>query len=160
MNPWGLNATGLLVWGVVAHLLSDWVLQNDYLARNKGARRRRFEVKRHVEHPSRWWDRHPALYVHVAITAAIAAVVLGWLSIPVALVHGWIDTRWPVNAWQRLIRQTRPARAPTFTAATASMNITSTWGAFKPLDIGLLVFMAVDQVFHVLTLAAAALVAA
>ena len=35
MNPWDLDATGLLIWGIVAHLIADWPLQNDWMARHK-----------------------------------------------------------------------------------------------------------------------------
>jgi hypothetical protein len=90
MNPWDLSASDLLIWGLVLHLVADWPLQNDWMARHKAS------------------FRHPAGYVHAAIHGGLLAFVFGWLSLPLAVVHLLIDTRRPVVWWSRLIRQTQP----------------------------------------------------
>ena len=84
------NATNLLIWGFVAHLVSDWLFQNDWMARNKGSL------------------VHPAAWVHGAICAAALLVVF---PAPMALVlgvaHMLIDTRRPLNWWWAVIGKIR-----------------------------------------------------
>lgn len=112
MNPFDLSASDLLIWGVVLHLIADWPLQNDWMANNKAKRGRQFRMIkgalgwRPVE--SRWFIRHPAAYVHAGIHGILLAVVFGWVSIPLAVVHLIIDTRVPVVWWSKLVRQTQP----------------------------------------------------
>lgn len=84
------EATTLLVWGAVAHLVADWLLQNEWMAVNKGSL------------------RHPAAYVHAGIHGALLALIFGWVAVPLAVGHLLIDTRKPVEWWSRLIRQTQP----------------------------------------------------
>ena len=77
-------ATTYLVWGIVAHLVADWLLQNDWMAVNK-------------VHPF----KSAAAWVHATIHVLCLAVVfpidvafiLGW-------VHLWVDTRTPL-VWLR-----------------------------------------------------------
>src|SRR5690349_10900130 len=90
MNPWGLDATGLMTWGLVAHLIADWPLQNDWMANNKAT-------------------SLLANAVHASIHGVLLALVFGWVAIPLALAHGLIDTRRPVVWWSRLVRQTQPS---------------------------------------------------
>jgi hypothetical protein len=90
MNPFDLTASDLLIWGFVAHLIADWPLQNDWMARNKASL------------------RHPAGYVHAGIHGVLLAFVFGWVAVPLAAVHLLIDTRVPVVWWSRLVRQTQP----------------------------------------------------
>jgi hypothetical protein len=85
-----MSATDLMVWGLVAHLIADWPLQNDWMAANKANL------------------RHPAGYVHAAIHGAALALVFGWVAAPLAVAHLLIDTRVPVAWWSRLVRQTQP----------------------------------------------------
>jgi hypothetical protein len=83
-------ATELLVWGAMAHLVADWLLQNEYLALNKTSL------------------RHPAAYVHSGLHWAALTPVFGLQSAALlALSHLLIDTRVPLATWQRLIGQTR-----------------------------------------------------
>jgi hypothetical protein len=144
MNPFDLDATGLMIWGLVAHLIADWPLQNDWMANRKAARRQRWDIQREmmggtsVELPGRWWDRHPAAYVHAGLHGLLLALVFGWVAAPLALAHLVIDTRWPVATWSRLVRQTQPSG--------------------DGYDVGLEVRFWTDQVFHILTIALAALV--
>lgn len=80
----------LLLMGIVAHLVADWLLQNDWMARNKASL------------------RHPAAWVHGGIHFALMLLVF---SPPVALVvattHMLLDTRRPLAWWRRVFRQTR-----------------------------------------------------
>ena len=85
-----MDATDLLVWGIVAHLVCDWLLQNEWMAVNKVSL------------------RHPAAYVHAGIHGIGLALVFGWIAIPLAVSHLLIDTRKPVAWWSRTIRQTQP----------------------------------------------------
>lgn len=74
---------------LVAHLIGDWLLQNDWMARNKA----------NLAHPSAW--------VHGAIHALLLALALGWLGgLVLAILHVLTDTRIPQRWWTRVFRQT------------------------------------------------------
>lgn len=199
MNLWDLDATGLMVWGLVVHLVADWMLQSDWMATNKARRRPRkplpeplglSEVPR-AEYA--WYDRHPAAYVHAGIHGVLLALVFGWVALPLALVHLVIDTRTPVVWWSRLIRQTQPwmrkaveawaadpecrpysmdfddlgsdvvrmkvkTREPTSAERLDMLMRDMREWTCPVLDLGTVVRLWVDQVFHVATIAVAALV--
>lgn len=170
MNPFGLNATGLLVWGLVAHLIADWLLQNWWLARHKSERLVRTSRPLGLLTESWWWKRHPAAYVHAGIHAVALALVFGLASLPLAIAHLLVDTRVPVEWWSRLIRQTQP-KEPVTTVVHPTLTFTAggpfakqratvlVQGPGAPVvDLGLLVWMANDQVWHVATIAIGALV--
>lgn len=75
--------------GVVAHLIADWFLQNDWMATNKVSL------------------LHPAAWVHGAIHAACLGLALGWpAGMALAAVHMLIDTRSLLRRWQRVFGQT------------------------------------------------------
>jgi hypothetical protein len=159
VNPWHLSVTELLVWAIVAHVVTDWLAQNDWMATGKAQRRPLPDPSRAgIHRVGRWYDRHPAWWVHTAITAIGACAVFGWPGLVVALAHGLIDTRAPVAAWMAALKQTLPQHPPIFSQVTSSMSVTGTWGSFRPVDVGIIVAMAVDQAFHLVTLAIAALV--
>jgi hypothetical protein len=70
--------------GLIAHLVADWVLQNDWMARNKMRL------------------RHPAAWVHAGIHAVCLGFALGWMAgLVLGFVHLLIDTRIPVVWWMR-----------------------------------------------------------
>ena len=70
--------------GLVAHLVGDWILQNDWMARNKTSL------------------RHPAAWTHAAIQGLCLGLALGWLAgLVLGFVHLLIDTRVPVTWWMR-----------------------------------------------------------
>lgn len=74
--------------GLVAHLVADWVLQNDWMARHKSDL------------------GHPAAYVHAGIHAACLAVALGPLGGAVlGVVHLLVDSRAPVAWWMRVYKR-------------------------------------------------------
>ena len=75
--------------GLVAHLVADWLFQNDWMATHKGSL------------------RHPAAWVHGAIQFALLTLALGWVSgLVLAVVHILVDTRGPQRAWARFFGQT------------------------------------------------------
>jgi hypothetical protein len=134
LNPFGLDATGLMVWGLVAHLVADWLLQNDAMATRKA------NLKD--------WPG----YLHASIHGALLAFVFGWVSIPLAVAHLLIDTRIPVAWWSSLIRQTQPT-------GVVSCNLTNR-NVVPVVDIGMFVRFWNDQVWHIACIAVAALVVA
>ena len=84
------NIVTLFEKALVAHLLGDWLFQNDWMAQNKMAL------------------RHPAAWVHAAIHGLLLGLVLGWKGgLVLAVLHLFVDTRIPLNAWSALVRQTR-----------------------------------------------------
>lgn len=74
--------------GLVAHLVADWVLQTDWMARNKLRL------------------RHPAAWTHASIHAVCLSLALGWQAgLILAIVHMLIDTRVPVDWWMRVVKK-------------------------------------------------------
>jgi hypothetical protein len=74
--------------GLVAHLIGDWVLQNDWMARNKMSL------------------RHPAAWTHGAVHALCLGLALGWQAgLVLGFVHMLIDTRVPVAWWLRWFKK-------------------------------------------------------
>jgi hypothetical protein len=81
-------ATNLLVWGMLAHLIADWLLQNRWMAEHKTTL------------------RHPAAWVHSGIHGlALAFVFPPAIAGLLALSHLLIDTRKPVAWWTRTYLQ-------------------------------------------------------
>jgi len=98
--------------GLLAHLVADWLLQNDWMAQNKGKL------------------THPASWTHAAIHLVALSLALGWQAgLVLSFTHLLIDTRVPMQQWQRLIKQTRQGPAALHVAI---------WG---------------DQVLHIVTIA-------
>lgn len=89
------TATDLLAWGAVAHLIADWLLQNEWMAVNKVSL------------------RHPAAWVHAGIhfLGLLLIFPAAW-AILVALIHLLIDTRRPLVWWRRVFRQTTEPNNP------------------------------------------------
>ena len=77
---------------VVVHLVADWILQNDWMARHKS------DV------------RHPAAWVHSGIHAVCLTWALGWQGgLALGLVHLLIDTRHPLRWWTRVYKKCEKA---------------------------------------------------
>lgn len=70
--------------GLIAHLVADWILQNDWMALNKTSL------------------RHPAAWVHAGIHAVCLGLALGGSAgLVLGILHLLIDTRIPVSWWMR-----------------------------------------------------------
>jgi hypothetical protein len=82
-------ATELLVWGIVAHLIADWIFQNHWMAINKA----------NLTHPAAWVHGFIHLVAALCIFTPLYAFTL-------AFVHILIDTRIPIKFWQRFYKQT------------------------------------------------------
>jgi hypothetical protein len=134
-----------MVWGLVAHLVADWPLQNDWMARHKADL------------------RHPAGYVHAGIHGALLAPVFGRVAAPLALAHLIIDTRKPVQWWSRTVRQTQPEPWFAFASRMDREPAEDAPGHHehreRPLyDVGTEVRFWTDQVFHIACIAGAAVI--
>ena len=82
--------------------------------------------------------RHPAGYVHAGVYTLFMLPLFPWsLALLIGLTHLFIDTRGPVHWWMRNVKRMLPGTS----VATAFLE------------------SAVDQAFHVVVLAAAALAA-
>jgi hypothetical protein len=85
-----LQATTLLLWGIVIHLALDWLAQNDFLARNKSSL------------------KHPAAYVHSGIHfIGLLLIFSPLVALVIAIIHLLIDTRKPLQWWRNFFRQTQ-----------------------------------------------------
>jgi hypothetical protein len=74
--------------GLVAHLVADWLLQNDWMALNKANL------------------RHPAGWVHAAIHGVLLGFALGWLGgVVLGILHLLIDTGSLLNWWFRVFKK-------------------------------------------------------
>lgn len=136
MNPWDLSASELMIWGLVIHLIADWSLQNEWMAQNKMYLRTSY-----------------AGYVHAGIHGVLLALIFGWAAIFLAAAHLLIDTRIPVIWWSKLIRQTPPMGT---LLVTEDLEGEDERLVFM-YDLGLEVRIWTDQVFHITTIALAAL---
>lgn len=133
-------ATNLFVWGLVWHLIADWLLQNDFLATNKC----RFVGPRDYLPFSRpappgggplFLLPHPAAFVHSGIHLLGLLLIFPWYAaLIVAITHLLIDTRVPLTWWRGFFRQTQEGPMALHVAL---------WG---------------DQVLHITVLAIAALI--
>jgi hypothetical protein len=80
--------------GLLAHLIADWLLQNDWMAKHKTSL------------------RHPASWTHAAIQGVALSLALGWQAgLILGIIHLLIDTRIPLAWWQRVFRQTNEGPA-------------------------------------------------
>jgi hypothetical protein len=87
--------TDLLVWGVVAHIVADWFLQNEWMAVNKTK------------------FGHPAGSVHAVIHyAAFLFVFSPFVAFLIAVSHYAIDLRAPLVWWRKTIKQTTDPQNP------------------------------------------------
>jgi hypothetical protein len=78
--------------GLVAHLVADWILQNDWMALNKTNL------------------RHPAGWVHAGLHALCLGLALGPLAGAVlGGVHLLLDTRVPLDWWIRVFKRSDQA---------------------------------------------------
>lgn len=84
-----MDATELLVWGGLVHLVVDWLFQSEWIAEHKADL------------------RHPAGYLHAAAHALALLLVFPPLAaLGLGAAHLVIDTRQPLRLWARLVSQT------------------------------------------------------
>jgi len=165
-----MSATDLLIWGIVVHLVIDWLAQNEWMAVNKAKRRlkrcnRGMLPAGHRATYSRWWDRHPAAYVHAGLHGLAQLLVFPWpAALAIGVTHLLIDTRKPVEWWSKLIRQTQPAEVPhalVYMAKAEEHQIRhdedAPAGSPILMDLGAVVRIWADQVWHIVVIAVAAL---
>lgn len=171
-----IAAAPYLVWGLVLHLIADWLFQNEWMSVNKAKRRVRVKygdvpqgdgtVREPIAHSKApWWDRHPAAYVHGGIHGAIQLLIFPWwAALFIGITHLLIDTRKPVEWWSKLIRQTQPnVRREAFSNDEISGVMVADRDAFRvrleydAFDFGTEVRFWTDQVFHIAVVAIAAL---
>lgn len=81
------DVTVLLVWGIIVHLIADWLLQTEWMAAHK------------VD------LRHPAAWAHSGIHTVGLILVFAWpIALLIGLSHLWIDTRKPLIWWMRMVK--------------------------------------------------------
>jgi len=74
--------------GLIAHLVADWLLQNEWMAVHKAKL------------------LHPAAWIHSAIHGLLLGLALGWKGgVVLGIVHLLIDTSRPVNWWLRWFKK-------------------------------------------------------
>jgi len=74
--------------GFIAHLVADWLLQNEWMAVNKS----------NLLHPAGW--------IHAAIYGLMLGLGLGWKGgVVLGILHLFIDTGRPVDWWIRLFKK-------------------------------------------------------
>jgi hypothetical protein len=89
-----MRQTDRLVWGVVAHEVADWLLQNHWMATNKAN------------------PNHPAGIVHAGIHAlAMMFVFPVRVSLLLGAVHYLIDLRCILAWWRKFYQQTQEGEA-------------------------------------------------
>ena|ERR1041384_7241073 len=72
---------------LVAHLIADWLLQNNWMAKNK------------------YSLVHPAAWIHASIYAASLALAIGWpAGLTLGLLHLIIDTGIPLQWWTHIYK--------------------------------------------------------
>lgn len=177
MNPWHLSTGDLLIFGLVFHLIADFPLQNDWMALNKAKRAStRYRIRSdltNVERGSyseyettRWFNRHPAAYVHAGIQTFFLTLVFGWPAFFIGLAHLIIDCRWIVEKWSKFIKQTQPTNRVVETYSLVDVRSVTRklyeWNEpTQPIyDIGTEVRIWTDQVFHIACLLVAAILVA
>lgn len=90
---------------LIAHLVGDWILQNDWMARNKSSL------------------RHPASWTHSMIQGVCLGLALGWKAGPwLGFAHLLIDTRVPLGWWIRVFKKSDAAAD----AATIAIGLDQT----------------------------------
>lgn len=81
--------TYLFIAGLLAHLICDFFLQSEWMARNKVSL------------------KHPAAWVHSGIHTAGALIIFPWpVALALGVSHILIDTRVPLQVWRKFYRQT------------------------------------------------------
>jgi len=84
-----VKSTDRLLWGIMAHLSADWLLQNQWMADNKST------------------VGHPAGILHALIHAlALTLVFPRRVALLLGVIHYIIDLRFLLRWWRETFRQT------------------------------------------------------
>ena len=87
-----LDATGYILYGIILHLIADWLFQTEWMALNK------------------WNLKHPASWVHSGIHSAFNLLIFPWyVAVPIGFSHLLIDTRKPLIWWIRVVKSMEPS---------------------------------------------------
>ena len=132
MNPRHLSATELLIWGIVLHLVADWLFQSRWMAENKAKL------------------SHPAGYIHAGIHGLFLGPLFGWAVIPLAFTHLIIDTRKPLEWWAKIMPQTPVENRTIFQRWQYEVE------EIPLYDLGMEIMFWRDQTLHILCIAVAA----
>ncbi|HSO19407.1 MAG TPA: DUF3307 domain-containing protein [Desulfosarcina sp.] len=77
---------------MIAHLVADWMLQTDWMARHK----------MNLKHPAGW--------IHAAIHGLCLTWALNWVAgLVLGVAHLLIDTRVPLEFWMRRVKMCKEA---------------------------------------------------
>lgn len=94
LNIFAFHGGSLLPILLVCHIIADWFLQNEYVAKNK----------------SNW--KHPCAYSHSLLHFVLYSVVTSWqIAAFIAILHFIIDLRFILVWWKNLIGQTTTGEA-------------------------------------------------
>ncbi len=104
---------------LVAHLVADWLLQNDWMALNKTN------------------PRHPAGWVHASIHGLLLGLALGWQGgIVLGILHLLIDLGGLVNWWIRVFKKCgqapQSALIRIWTDQVIHIALIAAWVTFAP----------------------------
>jgi len=81
---------------VVAHLVADWLLQNDWMAMHKAKL------------------LHPAGWLHASVHVVLLGLALGWLGgLVLGFLHLLIDTGKPIDWWVKVFKKCEATPAAT-----------------------------------------------
>jgi len=89
-----VTAVPFLIWGIVAHLIADWLLQSLWMAK----------YKTDLKHPAAWVHAGVHTILYLFIFPLPIAILLG-------VIHMLIDTRKPLQWWGKYIEQTHKGEA-------------------------------------------------
>jgi hypothetical protein len=90
------TATDVLVWGIIAHLVADWMLQTEWMVLHKTD----------LHHPAGW--------IHAGVHTLLMMLVFSWpLALLIGVTHLWIDTRIPLVWWMTVVKRA-PINAASF----------------------------------------------
>lgn len=143
-----MRSADYMIWGLVIHLVVDWLGQNEWIATKKAARLT-IVLDNPPEEKHWWWLRHPAAYIHAGMHGAAQLLIFPWwAALFIGVTHLLIDTRVPVAWWSKLIRQTQPMGFITECEGAPRVQL---------FDIGQDVRIWADQVWHVGVIAVVAL---
>jgi hypothetical protein len=154
-------SASFLIWGIVLHLIVDWPLQNEWIAKNKATIFPIFD--------------NPAGWVHAGLHGAVQLLVFPWWgALIIGVTHLLIDTRKPVEWWSHKIGQTQPNPDRVLDGPViGGIEVTAqelmrqdrvgiharvqVRGGYTAFDIGTEVRFWTDQVFHIAVVAIVAL---